>query len=48
MDHPNNLPENAHSVGHMGKPHNSPIDIESEDAHEDGDGVRTKSRLIWK
>jgi hypothetical protein len=48
MDHPNNLPENAHFIGHVGKPHNNPVDIESEDANEDGDRVRTESRLIWK
>jgi hypothetical protein len=43
MDHPNNLPENIHFVGQVGQPHNNPIDIESEDANKDGDGVRNKS-----
>jgi hypothetical protein len=43
MDHPNNLPENTHFVGQVGQPHNSLVDIESEDANEDGDGVRTES-----
>jgi hypothetical protein len=48
MNHPNNLPENAHLVGQVGQPLNSPADIESEDTNEDEDGVRTESRLIWK
>jgi hypothetical protein len=49
MDHANNLPKNTHFVGQLHAVHNNPTDIESEDAHEeDGDGVRTESRLIWK
>jgi hypothetical protein len=40
--------ENTHLVGQVGQPLNSPADIESEDTNEDGDGVRTESRLIWK
>jgi hypothetical protein len=44
MNQPNNvLAENAHFVGHVGQPHNSPVDIES----EDGDRIRTEPRLIW-
>jgi hypothetical protein len=43
MNHPNNMLESAHLVGQVGQPHNSPVDIESEDANEDGDGVRTES-----
>jgi hypothetical protein len=27
MNHPNNLPENAHLVGQVGQPHNSPVDL---------------------
>jgi hypothetical protein len=46
MDHPNNLPVNTHFIGQVGQPHSNPIDIESEDANEDVDGARTKSRLI--
>jgi hypothetical protein len=49
MDQPQNVPENAHFVGHVGHTHSSPIDIEGEEGDdEDGDGVRTVSRLIWK
>ena len=49
MDQPQNVPENAHFVGHVAHTHNSPIDIEGEEGDdEDGDGVRTVSRLIWK
>jgi hypothetical protein len=47
-DHPNNMSENAHHVGQLRQAHNSPIGIESEDAQEDGDGVRVETRLIWK
>jgi hypothetical protein len=49
MDQPQNVPENAHFVGHVGHTHSSPIDIEGEEGDdEDGDGVRTVSHLIWK
>jgi hypothetical protein len=49
MDHPNNVSENAHHVGQLRQAHNSPVDIESENAQEeDGYGVRTETRLIWK
>jgi hypothetical protein len=49
MDPPNNVSKNAHLVGKLRRAHNSPVDIESEDAQEeDGDGVRTETRLIWK
>jgi hypothetical protein len=49
MDHPNNVSKNAHHVGQLRQAHNSPVGIETEDAlQEDGDGVRTETRLIWK
>jgi hypothetical protein len=47
MEQPHHVPENAHFVGNVVQSHNSPVNIDAEDAdEEDGDEVRTVARLV--
>jgi hypothetical protein len=49
MEQPHHVSENAHFVGNVVQSHNSPVNIDAEDAdEEDGDEVRTVARLVWK